>query len=181
MLARLGDSAEFRITYLDGVLEIVSPSLRHENIKSCIGDLLPIYFLETNTEYYPTGSTTFRRRAKKGGTEADESYCIGTDKQFPDLAIEVVITGGGIHKLAVYQQLGVAEVWFWQGDRFSLYRLREPKPARFSQTYGYELVGRSELLPDLDPVLLAEYVRHPHPLTAVKEFQGRLREQLSRR
>ena len=74
LLAQLGDRPGFRVTYLDGVLEIVSPSLRHEDVKSRIGDLLLVYFLETDTDYYPKGSTTFRQQEQRGGTEADESY-----------------------------------------------------------------------------------------------------------
>ena len=112
LLAQLGDRPGFRVTYLDGVLEIVSPRLRHEDTKSCIGDLLLVYFLETDTEYYPKGSTTFRQQERRGGTEADESYCIGTDKTLLDLAIEVVVTSGCLNRLEVYSRLQVPEVWF---------------------------------------------------------------------
>ena len=119
LLDQLGDRPGFRVTYLDGVLELVAPSLRHEDVKSRIGDLLLIYFLETDTEYYPKGSVTFRQQEQRGGTEADESYCIGTDKAMPDLAIEVVITSGGLNRLEVYHRLGVPEVWFWQNGHFS--------------------------------------------------------------
>jgi Uma2 family endonuclease len=178
LLARLGDSPGCRVTYLDGVLEIVSPSLRHEDVKSRIGDLLLLYFLETDTDYYPKGSTTFRQQAQGGGTEADESYCIGTDKALPDLAIEVIITSGGLNRLEVYSRLHVPEVWFWHQDRFAIYHLRTATPLVFMHTYGYEEIAHSELLPTLDIVLLAEYVRHPNPLTAAKEFRRRLQEHL---
>jgi Uma2 family endonuclease len=180
LLAQLGDRPGLRVTYLDGVLEIVSPSLRHEDVKSRIGDLLLIYFLETNTDYYPKGSTTFRQQEQRGGTEADESYCIGTDKAVPDLAIEVVITRGGLHRLEVYSRLQVPEVWFWHSGHFALYHLRPETPEAFLQTYGYEALTRSELLPQLDIELLTTYVRHPHPLTAVKEFRQHLQEQRDR-
>jgi len=40
LLADLGDSLAYRVAYLDGVLEIVSPSPRHENAKTRTGDLL---------------------------------------------------------------------------------------------------------------------------------------------
>ena len=40
LLDRLGDSAGVRVTYLDGVLEIVSPSRRYESAKTRIGTLL---------------------------------------------------------------------------------------------------------------------------------------------
>lgn len=176
LLDQLGDRPGFRITYLDGILEIMAPSLRHEDVKSRIGDLLLIYFLETDTAYYPKGSTTFRQQEQGGGTEADESYCIGRDKAIPDLAIEVVITSGGLNRLEVYHRLGVPEVWFWRNERFSLYRLREETPTVLTTTFGYEAVSQSELLPHLDMGRLTELVLHPHPLTAAKAFRQHLRE-----
>ena len=175
LLARNGDTSAYRVTYLDGALEIMSPSRRHESSKTRIGDLLVIYFLEADINYFPFGSTTLRREKKRGGTEPDEAYCIGTDKEFPDLAIEVIITSGGIHKLEVYRRLNVKEAWFWQNDRFSLYYLREEIPVQFVQTCGYEPIARSEILPNLNIQLLAEYIRYPNSLIAAKEFRQRLR------
>lgn len=101
-------------------------------------------------------------------------------KAVPDLAIEVVITSGGINRLAVYSRLQVSEVWFWQHERFSLYHLREETPAAFIQTYGYEEMAHSELLPHLDVEMLAAYVRHPDPLTAAKEFRQHLQAKRDR-
>src|SRR5262249_28329129 len=121
---------------------------------------------------------TFRQQERRGGTEADESYCIGTDKALPDLAIEVVVTSGGLNRLEVYSRLKVLEVWFWHHDCFSLYHLQEETPSAFIQTYGYEEIAHSERLPHLDMDLLAAYVQHPNPLTAAKEFRQRLRAEL---
>ncbi|GET40525.1 Uma2 family endonuclease [Microseira wollei] len=179
LLADLGDSLAYRVAYLDGVLEIVSPSRRHENAKTRTGDLLLIYFLETDTEYFPMGSTTLRKPEKKAGGEPDESYCIGTDKEFPDLVIEVVVTSGGINRLDMFRRLGAREVWFWQNNEFKLYHLREETPTQFTATFGYELISRSELLPNLDIDLLTECVRNPNPLAAAKEFRQRLLQQLN--
>ena len=175
LLARNGDTSAYRVTYLDGALEIMSPSRRHENRKTRIGNLLEIYFLEADINYFPFGSTTLRLEEKSGGTEPDEAYCIGTDKEFPDLAIEVIVTSGGINKLEIYRRLNVKEVWFWQNDRFSLYYLRSEIPVQFVQTCGYEPITRSEILPNLDIELLAEYIRYPNSLIAAKEFRQRLR------
>jgi Uma2 family endonuclease len=47
----------------------------------------------------------------------DECYCIGTEKEFPDIALEVIVTSGGVDNLEVYKRLGIKEVWFWQSDR----------------------------------------------------------------
>ena len=175
LLARNGDTSAYRVTYLDGALEIMSPSRRHESRKTRIGNLLEIYFLEADINYFPFGSTTLRLEEKSGGTEPDEVYCIGTDKEFPDLVIEVIVTSGGINKLEIYRRLNVKEVWFWQNDRFSLYYLRSEIPVQFVQTCGYEPITRSEILPNLDIELLAEYIRYPNSLIAAKEFRQRLR------
>jgi Uma2 family endonuclease len=184
LLTRMGDSLAYRINYLDGVLEIVAPSRRHESGKTRIGTLLESYFLETDTEYFPTGSTTFRNADKRVGTELDESYCIGTDKAVPDLAIElcshyvneVVATSGNINRLERFQRLGVQEVWFWKNNCFLLYHLRTENLDQWAQTFGYEAIDQSELLPNLDMTLLSDCVQKPNPLAAAKAFRQGIRD-----
>ncbi len=176
LLAELGDGLAYRVNYLDGVLEIVAPSRRHETGKTRIGTLLEIYFLETDTEYFPTGSTTFRKVEKQVGAEPDESYCIGTEKEFPDLVIEVIVTSDSIDRLERFRRLGVREVWFWQNNRFTLYYLREETPAQSAQTFGYEAINHSELLADLDLELLSECVQNPNPLAAAKAFRQAIQD-----
>ncbi len=166
LLSKLTDNAALRLNYLDGVLAIVAPSRRHEGIKKRLATLLEAYFEETNTEYFPLGSTTLRSEAQQAGGEPDESYCLGTEKPMPDLVVEVTLTSGGIDKLAIYQRLGVAEVWFWQDDQLTVYCLREEK---------YEQSDRSQLLAQLNLEVLTTYINHPQPLAAVKEFRRSLR------
>ena len=166
LLAEVGDDAPWRITYLDGVLELMSPSRRHESNKTLIGSLLEDYFKEKRIPFFPMGSTTLRKQAKQSGAEPDESYCVGTDKEFPDLAIEVVITSGSIQKLQVYKRLGVREVWFFQQNQFEVHYLRGE---------DYEQIAASEVLPSLDLSLLAEFALASDPLTAALEFRDRCR------
>lgn len=180
LLADLGDSNAYRVAYLDGVLEIVAPSRRHESGKTRIGTLIEVYFLETETEYFPTGSTTFRKEERQAGGEPDESYCIGTDKEFPDLAVEVVITSGGINRLELYRRLEVREVWFWQNNNLSIYHKREDIPFEFISTFGYEKINQSELLPDLDLEILVECLKITNPLAAAREFRQKLRQKLKK-
>ena len=179
LLADLGEKSPYRVHFLDGDLEIVAPSRRHESGKTRVGDLLLIYFLETNTEYYPMGSTTLRKPERQAGGEPDEGYCIGLDKDFPDLAIEVIVTSGSINRLELYRRLGVREVWFWQSvgeasrneNRLALYHRREDAPAQFTATAGYEPIAHSELLPDLDIELLTRCLQTPNPLAAARDFR----------
>ncbi|WP_416674128.1 Uma2 family endonuclease [Egbenema bharatensis] len=171
LLEQLEDGSWYRVTYLEGLLEIMAPSRRHEVSKDNIGRLLSVFFEETRTRFWGLGSTTFRKGEKRGGTEPDVCYCIGTEKEIPDLAIEVVLTSGGVDKLAVYQRLGVQEVWFWQNHCFEVHDLQGER---------YEPIPTSRLLPNLDLNLLAEYVEHPSPLDAILEFREKLRGQMQK-
>lgn len=166
LLASLGDSSAYRVAYLEGTLEIMSPSRSHELDKKNISRLLEAYFEETRTRFWGLGSTTLRRKERKAGKEPDECYCIGTDKEIPDLAIEVVYTSGGIDALEIYKRLGVIEVWFWQSDRFQIYHLRSDR---------YEQINRSELLLNLNLELLAKYVVMSDPLDALIEWRQQIR------
>lgn len=171
LLADLEHNSYLRITYLEGTLEIMSPSRRHEFIKTNIGRLLEAYFEETRTRFYGLGSTTFRQETVARGIEPDECYYINCEKQVPDIAIEVVVTSGGINSLEVYKGLQVPEVWFWQDNYFSLYYL---------DNKHYQLLSNSRFFPQLNLSLLADYVISPEPLDAVIEFRQRIREQIQK-
>ncbi len=175
LLVKLADNFHYRITYLDGILEIVSPSIRHEKIKTNLGMLLERFFYSKRIRFVPMGSSTFKNKAKKAGAEPDECYCIGEEKKVPDLAIEVVLTSGNISKLEIYRRLGVAEVWFWERNQFKLYHLRDNSQAEVAtihpDTYGYEQIATSEILPELDILLLEQCISISDSIQAIDEFE----------
>ncbi|MGF1520766.1 MAG: Uma2 family endonuclease [Leptolyngbyaceae cyanobacterium] len=156
------DFPTLRLSYLEGELEIMTNSPEHEDLKKMIGMLFETYLQETRTRFHAGGSTTFRKAAKKRGLEPDECYCLGSKKEFPDLAIEVVITRELVDKLDIYKGLGVLEVWVWQAGNFAIYRLRST---------GYERMSQSELLPTLDMTLLATHVKPEEQFDAVMAFR----------
>jgi Uma2 family endonuclease len=156
-----------KLTYLEGALELMSPSPEHEVVKKRIARQVELFALERNVPLYGYGSTTFRREAKERGLEPDECYCLGGElRDFPDIALEVVVTSGGLNKLSVYEGLGVREAWFWIDNRFSLHQL---------STSGYSTIERSALVPDLDFVFLAEFVLRTDQPTALRDFRDALR------
>jgi Uma2 family endonuclease len=169
LLAKLADRSQYRIVYLSGVLEIVSPSIRHEKVKKNLAMLLEHFFYRQRINCIPMGSTTFRDRAKQVGAGPDECYCLGVEKSIPDLAIEVNITSGSIDKLETYGRLGIVEVWLWKNNELSLYHLRELAD-RFSDTYGYEYIVTSELVPELDVELLSRCALITNSLQCLDEF-----------
>jgi hypothetical protein len=105
------------IAYLEGELELMTPSIHHERMKSHLARLLAAYAEERGIELQAYGSWTVRSEPRARGVEADECYVIGvpaSEPARPDIAIEVVWTSGGVDKLEVYRGLGVPEVWVWQ-------------------------------------------------------------------
>src|SRR5262245_10548769 len=106
-LALRGDAPVPRVAYLDGAMELMSPSRDQERIKSYIGRLIETYALERGLELSPYGAWTLGRAPKAAGLEPDECYIVGSDQrgERPDLAIEVVWTHGGLDKLEIYRRL----------------------------------------------------------------------------
>jgi Uma2 family endonuclease len=171
LLTKLEDNSHYRIAYLNGTLEIVSPSIRHEKIKKRLATLLERYLVSKKIRHLPMGSTTLKNRSRNVGAEPDECYCIGNEKDIPDLAIEVTITSGNINKLETYQQLGVKEVWFWESNHLKIYHLHEEISTDSLLLHGYEQVAQSELLPNLNISLLSECALISDQLQSVTEFE----------
>ena len=100
-----------KLSFLDGVLEIRRmPGKKHEVVKKRIAALLEVYMEHTGIDFVPTRAMTLENEAGLVKREADESYELGQDRERPDLAIEVVITSGGIDKLKAYKRLNIPEV-----------------------------------------------------------------------
>lgn len=169
LLSTLGEGfPALRLSYLHGTLEIMTNSPLHEELKTLIGMLVEAYLQETRTRFHGMGSATFRKMSQQRGLEPDECYCIGPKKDFPDLAIEVVLSSGIVDKLSIYEGLGVTEIWVWENNQFTLYHLRPN---------GYELIETSELLPHCDIDLLTRYVKPQDQFDAVMDYRDALRKQ----
>ena len=162
-----GDAAAPRIAYLNGALELMSPSKDHERIKSFIGRLIEAYALETGIDLSPYGGWTLKNHPEEAGAEPDECYIIGADQtqDFPDLAIEVVWTHGGLNKLEIYKRLRIPEVWRWVAGAIEIYVLRAGR---------YELAPKSEVLPGLHAEMLTSFLDRPTALQAVRAFRQSL-------
>jgi len=147
-----GERSWPRLTYLDGELEIVSPGPAREVSEWLITRFVEAYAGLNGLQFNSVGSMTLRDRRRTVGAEADEAYYVGRVdlRRKPDLAIEVTVTSGGVHKLAAYHRLGVREVWFWKAGALAIYERR----AR-----SYALLPKSGLFPRLDLDDLAARVR----------------------
>lgn len=163
VLAMRGERSVPRITYLEGLLELMTPSRYHENDKKRFARLLERWAEATGVRLEGVGSWTLKDSKEERGAEPDECYTIErvpeSDDDRPDVAIEVIWTSGGIDKLEVYRKLGVREVWFYERNSLSFFTLRGSQ---------YEVIARSELLPGADPALFIGCMAAPSQSEAIR-------------
>jgi len=167
-LALRGEAPVPRIAFLEGALELMSPSRDHERLKSYIGRLIEVYALERGIDLSPYGSWTLRNAPREGGLEPDECYILGSGQhaEVPDLAVEVIWTRGGLDKLEIYRRLGIPEVWIWQDGELYVHVLRDD---------GYVRTAQSEKLPGIDVTLLVSFLDRPTAMQAVRAYREALR------
>jgi Uma2 family endonuclease len=162
-----GNQAGVRVTYLNGVLELMTPSVDHEGIKKTIARLLEAYADERGLPFNGFGSWTLKNARRARALEPDECYSLSIGRPAtPDLAIEVVWTSGGIDRLEVYRGLGVREVWFWREGAIEVCVLGGDH---------YQTRARSTLLPDLDLTELARHIDPENQTDAVRRYRQALR------
>jgi Uma2 family endonuclease len=149
LLAMRGESAVPRITYLEGLIELMSPSQYHELDKKRLARLLEASAEEAGVDLEGYGSWTLKKKRAKRGAEADECYTVNrravSDRDRPDIAIEVIWTSGGIDKLEVYRKLGVREVWYYERGTLRFFALRGER---------YVEIPQSGFLPQLPQELI---------------------------
>lgn len=166
LLALRGERGQPKLAYLDGVVELMSTSRKHEGLKSTVGRLVEAYCLERDIDVSAYGNWTLKQRVKRSAVEADECYIFGprpADKDRPDLAIEIVWTSGGIDKLEAYRRLEVGEVWFWKHDAISVHVLGRD---------GYAPRECSCCLPELDLALVCRLAAVEPMSAAIKQLRA---------
>ena len=132
--------------------------------------MLMEYLFTTDLEIFPCGQATMIRE-KQVSAEPDKSWCLGEEKEFPDIVLEVVLTNGGLDRLAMYRCFPVPEVWFWCNDGLEIWHLKVGGS-------GYDgPVRASRLLPGLDFDLVERCVALPSWREARRAFQAGLKKE----
>lgn len=169
MLTMRGDHGSVRFTYLEGELELMSPSRYHGAAKKKLARLIEAFAEERGLELEGFGSWTIKSELRERGVEPDECYVVGpvkSEPERPDFAVEVVHTSGGIDKLAVYQGLEVPEVWLYDRGRLEFHHLERSR---------YVAAAHSAFLTDLDPALIARTMEATTQTEAVRQLRVALR------
>lgn len=160
MLADMSNQRSTRLAYDNGVLEIMSPLMPHENSNRLIEGFVVVLCEEFDLEYKRAGSLTLTRDDLERGSEPDSSYYIQNELRVrdkenidlatdppPDLVLEVEYSRPKIDKLKLYASMGIPEFWRFNGSTLKIYTLSK---ARYSEV---------QVSPTFSPVPVKEIPR----------------------
>ncbi|MCP2731826.1 Uma2 family endonuclease [Limnofasciculus baicalensis] len=148
ILDELGERRAAKISYSNGMLEIMVPLPEHEKDKEIIGELARILLDALQIDFEPFGSTTLKNEKMTQAVEPDTCFYIKnyqavigknrldlTVEPPPDLAIEIDITSRT--QFENYQRLGVPELWRYtrRGLEISLLQDGEYIESSFSPNF----------------------------------------------
>ncbi|HJZ68558.1 MAG TPA: Uma2 family endonuclease [Blastocatellia bacterium] len=175
LLEDLADCSAPRLTYDRGDLEIMSPQAKHEGVNETIKLLIGVVSEELDIEIQGLGSTTFKREDAERGFEADSCFYIqnaalvrGKDRLDlpadppPEIVFEVDITGSSLDKDSIFAQLGVFEVWRYDGRRMQIL---------ISSGEGYQESQASSALPFITAEILENFVSGGRTLSRPEWFK----------
>jgi Uma2 family endonuclease len=150
LLSELSDR-RLRLTYNRGILEIMAPSPEHQLYKKLLSRFVETIAEELKISIYPLGSTKFNRADLNSGLEPDECFYIQNQAAVkgkrkidlshnppPDLAIEIDITCSAKNRLEAFANIGVPEVWRYDGISVTIYQLQNKTyiPCNQSLVFG---------------------------------------------
>ena len=183
LLAEIGDR-QIRLTYNRGNLEIMVPSPEHERFKTIMGRFVETLAEELEVRIEPLGSTTFKR-PELSGAEPDECFYIQNISAIkgkkridlnqdppPDLVVEIDITSRSENSLQVYADLGVPEVWIYNGSRLRIHRLENGEYVELEISLAFPS------LPILEIVRFLEQAETMDYLELVKAFRSWVKSQI---
>lgn len=185
MLTEIGSDRVSRLSYDQGMLEIMTPLMPHERANRQIERLIWILVEELGLNILSVGSMTCKREDLERGAEPDSSYYIQNEPLIrdreeidliqdppPDLVLEVEYSRSAINKLRLYASMRVPEFWRYDGRSLRIYRLDKEQ---------YQLCENS---PTFAPVRVSEIPRFLEETKKIGEvamvlsFRAWVRQQL---
>jgi len=184
LLAEIGDRP-IRLRYNRGNLKIMVPSPEHEIYKRVMGRFVETLAEELEVRIEPLGSTTFKR-PELIGVEPDKCFYIQNISAVkgkkrldmnqdppPDLVVEIDITSRSDSTLQVYADLGVPEVWIYNGSRLKINRLEDGGYVECDRSLAFPSVAILEIVSFLEQAETMDY------LELVKSFRNWVKGQIS--
>ncbi len=159
LLEELGENRSTLLSYYKGKLELMTPLPEHENRNRLIERLIITLIEELNLEYNLFGSMTIKRPDMAVGKEPDSCYYIQNEAQVrgktkldftidppPDLALEIDITSSSLNQLEIYADLGVSEVWRYDGRTLTFYQLQGNKYAESLHSPTFPMLAAPKVI-----------------------------------
>lgn len=159
-----------RLTYNRGNLEIMVPSPEHERYKEIIGRFVETLAEELEIRIAPVGSTTFKR-PELVGAEPDKSFYIRNldavkgKKRIdlaqdppPDLVVEIDITSSSEIGFPVYANMGVPEIWRYDGTCFTVYQLQAQEYIPCEESLAFPNLPITEISQFLQQAMSRDYL-----------------------
>jgi len=183
LLADMANQSYIRMTYDQGELEIMAPSFNHEFFNRSIAGLGRVIALELDVEVIDAGSTTYKRKKLKRGTEPDTCFYVANAALMhgktevdlsrdppPDIVFEVDIFSGSLDKFSIYAKFGAPELWHYDVKRVEIFKL---------EGKSYVACERSQSFPWLTGTILTNFLdqcRNVGQDAAIRAFRDWLRE-----
>jgi Uma2 family endonuclease len=163
LLKEVGEASGLRISYIEGVIHIMTLSVEHEGYSRFIERLVDRISFILHIKILFFGSATMKKLREEKGIKPDACFYIQSipllhNPALPDYSVDPppdVVVEIDIHhksdedKFAIYAALGVPEMWIYEKKKVSFYLLRKGK---------YVLVRKSKALPILTSKVLTEFI-----------------------
>lgn len=186
ILAEMGDNRGSRLAYDEGMLEIITPLMPHENSNRLIEGFVGVLCEELGLEIKRSGSLTMKRNDLQRGAEPDSSYYIHNESLVrnsenidlasdppPDLVLEVEYSRSRIDKFRLYASMGVPEFWRYDGSLLRIYTLESGQYIERNDSPTFAPVKVAEI-----PQFIKES-RKVGEIASTRAFRAWVRQQLA--
>jgi len=163
LLEAVGEAPALRISYNEGVLQIMTVSFEHEYFAEVIARLVDRLSMVLDLRILFFGRATMKKQKKLKGSEPDACFYVQSSAKIgnrfrldlntdpaPDIVVEVDIHHESLSKFPIYAALGVTEIWRYDGTRISIHHLQDEQ---------YVEVETSPSLPILTASLLTKFLK----------------------
>lgn len=158
LLADLANRSLPRLTFDQGVLEIMSPTPEHEEYNRTLAAVIELVAAELQINIRRLGSTTFKRPDLLKGFEPDSCFYVQSVPRIrgkrrielpqdppPDLLIEVDVTSSSLDRFSLFARTGVPEVWRYDGSRVLLYQLVEGQYVEIERSLAFPILADEDV------------------------------------
>lgn len=152
------DAAGFRLSFIEGTLEVMPTGMPHDKFKEFILRLASALAEELEIDMETAGSTTLKLDDQQVGAEPDTCFYVQHAVQMfgarnldlkqdppPDIVVEVDITHPSYSKRPIYARLGVPEIWRYDGRKLEINELLNGEYHERGNSLAFPFLQASDL------------------------------------